>query len=100
MGLIGNAIEVDYQAAIRKSNELYALGEDLEKMVNIEMDEIEHQLRNGWKGDASAEYLKKHLLIKRKLLTQATALKRQARKLKTMADNINKVEQFGLGLFK
>lgn len=100
MGIVSNAIEVDYQAAVRKSNQLYSLGDQLEKQVTKEMDMIEQQLHSGWKGDARDEYLRKHLQIRRKLLKHARDLKNEAGTIRQIADNIKRVEDVGLGLFK
>ena len=100
MGIISNAIEVDYQAAVRKSNELDELADDLIRAVNKNMDDTEQILRNGWKGDASNEYMRKHMLIQRKLLKHAKALKTEASQLRRIADNIKRIEDFGIGLIK
>jgi WXG100 family type VII secretion target len=91
-------IQMDFQQATQKANELHNIATELSNLSKTEMQAMLSSLGSGWQGKNATAYIQKGNALQAKMENTAKALHYTANTISTVAQNLYNAEMAALYL--
>ncbi|MDO4416969.1 MAG: PPE domain-containing protein [Eubacteriales bacterium] len=95
-----NEIRMYYIDTLHKADQLEELAEQLSRIANHTLQEIQDEMTGNWKGAGSGQYLKKHMKMADLAKKHAKKLREAAVQLRSSARRLYNVEMAALAVFR
>ena len=89
-------IQMDFNHATQKANELDEIANDLSKLSGTDLQNTLNSLGNNWKGDNATLYIQKGFSLKESMDTTVTSIRQTAATIRAIAKNIYDAEMEAL----
>lgn len=89
-------IQMDFNRAIQKANELDSIADSLSKLSDTDFQNTLDSLNNDWKGDNATAYIAKGMALKENMNATVKDIRNTASTIRTVAKNIYDAEMEAL----